>query len=271
MRGNLDFRFPNQLETGRNSIAVGPAVYREVSAGTAAPVRCLVRGLWLAESDGIRFGMLIDVDGSYHGTELRVEVAVPQGEQALALSQALMRRVRAAGEAAVSFRGQVLVLEHEPNTAYDAPAQLAVAPMAAPSRDDIILPEVLLQLIERNTLGFAQRMDAFAKLGMSARKGVLLYGPPGTGKTLLVRYLAGQLAGFTTFLVSAQHYGLLGEIMDAARLLQPAMVVLEDIDLVGGDRDGPYQQSPTVLNELLNHMDGFSSEQPRQVQSRSVP
>jgi len=185
---------------------------------------------------------------------------VPPGERALALSQALMRRVRAAGEAAALFRGRVLMLEREPNTAFDAPPQLVVAPMAAPSRDDIILPEALLTLIERNTLGFAQRMDALVSLGMSARKGVLLYGPPGTGKTLLIRYLAGQLTGFTTFLVSAQQYGVLGEIMDAARLLQPAMVVFEDIDLVGGDRDGPYQQSPTVLNELLNHMDGFSSE-----------
>ena len=143
---------------------------------------------------------------------------------------------------------------------YGAPADIVVDSVAPASREDIILPEAVLALIERNTVGFAGRMDALAGMGMSVRKGVLLYGPPGTGKTLVVRYLSGVIKGFTTFLVSAQRYGLLHEYIQMARLLQPALIVLEDVDLVGADRDGPWQEGPSALNDLLNEMDGLGHE-----------
>ncbi len=256
----LDFRFPNLLEAEPDSIAVGPAVYTDADIGEATPVRCLQRGLWLAEAEGVRFGLLIDVETHYHGTFARLEVAVPPGAPGGAFAARLMRRLRAAGEAAGCYRGKVLTLGYEPDISDESPPMLRVERIAVPSREDIIFPEPLLELIERNTLGFARRVEALATLGMSGRKGVLLYGPPGTGKTLLIRYLAGQLAGFTTFLVSAQQYSLLGEVIAAARLLQPALVVLEDVDLVGADRDGPRQHSPAILNELLNHMDGLAPE-----------
>ena len=118
----------------------------------------------------------------------------------------------------------------------------------------------MLELVERNTLGFAAHADALARLGMSARKGVLLYGPPGTGKTLLVRYLAGALALHTKFILGAHQMDYLGEALDTARLLQPALVVIEDVDLIAADRDGPWQASPSLLNRLLNEMDGLGPD-----------
>jgi len=132
---------------------------------------------------------------------------------------------------------------------------------AAPvRRDDIVLPEKTLALIERNTVGFVRDASRLAQLGLSAKKGVLLFGPPGTGKTLIVRWLVGSLEGYTKIIVTAGHYGLLEETLAIARALQPALVVLEDIDLVGGHRDGPFASRVGMLNLLLNEMDGVAPE-----------
>src|SRR5258707_11402735 len=48
--------------------------------------------------------------------------------------------------------------------------------------------------------------------------------------------------------------------MSLARLLQPAMVVIEDVDLIARDRDemGPCEES--MLNGLLNEMDGLKQD-----------
>jgi len=48
--------------------------------------------------------------------------------------------------------------------------------------------------------------------------------------------------------------------MSLARLLQPAMVVIEDADLIARDREemGPCDES--MLNELLNQMDGLKQD-----------
>ncbi len=76
-----------------------------------------------------------------------------------------------------------------------------------------------------------------AQPGFQTKRGILLYGPPGTGKTHTIRYLAGNLPGTTTLLITAEQVGLLPHYMSLARLLQPAMVVIEDVDLIARSRD----------------------------------
>jgi ATP-dependent Clp protease adapter protein ClpS len=53
---------------------------------------------------------------------------------------------------------------------------------------------------------------------------------------------------------------LLAQYMKLARLLQPTMVVIEDVDLIARDRDqmGPCEES--MLNGLLNEMDGLKQD-----------
>jgi ATP-dependent 26S proteasome regulatory subunit len=49
--------------------------------------------------------------------------------------------------------------------------------------------------------------------------------------------------------------------MSLARLLQPAVVVIEDVDLIARDREdmaGPCEES--LLNRLLNEMDGLKQD-----------
>lgn len=137
---------------------------------------------------------------------------------------------------------------------------LRVVRVAPIRREEIVLAQGVLERVEQNTIGFAARCAALIRLGMSGRKGVLLYGPPGTGKTLLVRYLAGALRDHTTFLLAGDTIGWLADTLEAARMLAPALVVIEDADLVGAHRDGPFQQAPAMLNRLLNEMDGLEPE-----------
>ena len=61
-------------------------------------------------------------------------------------------------------------------------------------------------------------------------------------------------------IVTAGHYALLEESLEIARALQPSLVVLEDVDLVGGHRDGPFAVGGSTLNMLLNAMDGLAPE-----------
>ncbi len=89
----------------------------------------------------------------------------------------------------------------------------------------------------------------------------MFYGPPGTGKTHTIRYLAGALKGHTTLLIVAEQITLLSEYMTLARLLQPSLVVIEDVDLIAKDRremSGPCEQA--LLNKMLNEMDGLNPD-----------
>jgi ATP-dependent 26S proteasome regulatory subunit len=113
---------------------------------------------------------------------------------------------------------------------------------------------------DRNVLNFVGTRARLRRLGQSTRKGILLYGPPGTGKTHTIRYLASNLPGHTTLIITAAQVELLAHYMNLARLLQPAMVVIEDVDLIARDRDdmGPCEES--MLNALLNEMDGLKQD-----------
>jgi ATP-dependent 26S proteasome regulatory subunit len=77
---------------------------------------------------------------------------------------------------------------------------------------------------------------------------------------MVVRWLVGTLEGYTKLILAAGEYGLLGEYLAIARAMQPSLVVLEDVDLVAGHRDGPWAGAGHILNRLLNEMDGLPPE-----------
>jgi SpoVK/Ycf46/Vps4 family AAA+-type ATPase len=65
----------------------------------------------------------------------------------------------------------------------------------------------------------------------------------------------------TTLLITAEQVALLDEYSQLARFLQPAMVVIEDADLIARARvsmRSPCEESP--LNRLLNEMDGLRED-----------
>jgi len=127
-------------------------------------------------------------------------------------------------------------------------------------RDAVILPEGVLERIERHTIGFAAHAQRLLAAGRHLKRGLLLYGPPGTGKTLTAMYLIGRMRERTVLVLSGRSYGLVVPTCALDRNLQPSMTVLEDVDLVAEERGmGAMGENP-LLFELLNEMDGLAED-----------
>ena len=246
---------------GHYPILIGPLQHDEIDIGEAAAARCLRRGLWLARSGETAFAVLLAPAERYGQSQgVRVEVAVPPGDTAAAVSRAFLEELETLINRTASYRGKVLSLEA--GEGYSGTSgSVRVHRLHTVTREEVILPEKTLRLLERNVHGFMRQRDGLHRLGLALKKGLLFYGPPGTGKTHTIHYLASQLADHTTLLITAEQVGLLDEYFQLARFLQPAMVVIEDVDLIARAREdmrGACEES--LLNKLLNEMDGLRED-----------
>ncbi|HZR88569.1 MAG TPA: ATP-dependent Clp protease adaptor ClpS [Bradyrhizobium sp.] len=249
------------MQGGRYPPVVAPPQFQEVDVGDGAPVQCLENGLWLSRVDEVRYGLLLSLDRDHdRGTSVRVEILVPAGARGQAFVQRCFGELERAVHAARSYRGKILSFDGGAN--YRGRARgIMVHRLPPVARDEVILPEATLKLLDRNVLDFIAKRDALRSFGLSTRKGILLYGPPGTGKTHTIRYLATNLPGHTTLIITAEQMGLLEAYINLARLLQPAMVVIEDVDLIARARDQMADScEESLLNKLLNEMDGLKED-----------
>ena len=258
-RQELDFS--RLLRDGRQAQALAPPQYLEIDIGDETPVRCLRNGLWLCLHGDFPYAVVLSRYREYseHPT-LRIEIAVPAGTEGSGLVERCFAELEEAVRAARSYRGKILSFDADSNYSGQTTA-IMVHKLPPVDRDQVILPEPTLKLLDRNVLRFIESRDALRRLGQSTRKGILLYGPPGTGKTHTIRYLASNLPGHTTLIMTAAEVGFLSGYMSLARLLQPALVVIEDVDLIARDREemgGPCEES--LLNRLLNEMDGLKED-----------
>ena len=112
--------------------------------------------------------------------------------------------------------------------------------------------------------------ELFESLGVSQPKGVLLYGPPGTGKTLLARACAHH-TDCTFIRVSGaelvQKYigegaRMVRELFVMAREAAPSIIFMDEIDSIGGQRDGKGKGGDSeVQRTMLDQLDGFEPKQ----------
>jgi ATP-dependent Clp protease adapter protein ClpS len=248
------------MRGGRNALSLAPPQYMEVDVGEGTPVRCLRNGLWLCQTGKLHYAVLLCVYREYNDAPMiRVEIAVPQGAEGDALVKRCFAELEDAVQAARSYRGKIISLDSDSD--YRGRMRgIQVHRLPSVGREEVILPEPTLRLLDRNVLKFVGSRDSLRRFGQSTRKGILLYGPPGTGKTHTIRYLATNLPGHTTLIITAEQVAIIGVYMNLARLLQPALVVIEDVDLIASDREnmGPCEES--LLNKLLNEMDGLKQD-----------
>lgn len=250
--------FSALLADDRDAVRIASSHFEDVKLGEGEYSRCLKNGLWLGGRGKQRFAVFFFHAESRFGNDsiLRVEVAVMPGAAGARTAARILASYDEAIRRSLVLRGRVLSLDHD--EIYGT-SSLKVHPLRPVARTEIILPAATIDLIERNIVRFAAQRPALAALGLPVRKGVLFYGPPGTGKTHSIRYIVAALRGTTVFLVAAEEIRHLREYATLARALQPAVIVIEDVDLIAEDRNtGNPAQS--LLNQLLNEMDGLQED-----------
>jgi DNA polymerase III delta prime subunit len=249
------------LTRGPFPMDVGPLQYDEVDVGDATPARCLTNALWLPRADETPFAVLLSPAARYGRVSgVHIEIAVPTGDRGARLSEELFRDIEVRVGAGRTYRGRVISLE----SYYDPTGRggaVKVHRLRKVDRDEVILPQQTMDLLDRNVVRFVSARDHIKGFGFSAKKGLLFYGPPGTGKTHTIHYLASQLPDHTTLLITAEQIAFIGEYFRLARFLQPAMMIIEDVDLIARERGhmhGPGEE--VLLNKLLNEMDGLRED-----------
>ncbi len=241
-----------------SGLMVGPVSYRNVNVGNGAHLQCIQWGLSLVQDGDARLIILIKgASGSVF--RMRAGVVLEVMARTKAQAERLLDEIRGLVNAHNIYRGQLIsIAEGE----FGEDTRVTFAEIPTITRDEIVLPSELLARIERNTLGFARQVERLRAAKRHIRRGVLFHGPPGTGKTLTAMYLADQFKNErTVIMLNAQSLGLVHEAVTLARALTPAMVVMEDVDLVAEDRESqPAIGSLVVLHDLLNEMDGLGTD-----------
>ncbi len=123
----------------------------------------------------------------------------------------------------------------------------------------LILPADTFADVRRQVVGVARHRDQLRRAGQHLKRGLLLYGPPGVGKTHTVRYLIGALTDTTIVELTGETLPAIRQACSIARTLQPAMIVVEDVDLIAEQRDHYNGETP-LLFTLLNEMDGLDDD-----------
>jgi hypothetical protein len=241
---------------GRGWVAVGfspeagPQEHVTVQIGERTIV-CVAAGLFLIRDAN---GPLIAAvrSGEEHGPtpDLVVEAMAESREPAEAFLAEIGRLMAVHNV----YRGRVL----EVGGAHWGGPSLEVRELPKVTRDGIVLPEGILERIERHTLKFGEEADRLRQAGRHVKRGLLLHGAPGTGKTLTAMYLANRMPDRTVLILTGAGLGAIGPACEMARALAPSMVVMEDVDLVALERD--EYESSALLFELLNEMDGMQQD-----------
>jgi cell division protease FtsH len=222
----------------------------DLPSGPDQTIACLRSAVLLVEDVRGRYVVMIRGPERHQEPVLTVEVAgLPT-----AIAQEVLRELADLRHKLNVYRGQLLELAFGQNG-----LSITFPVLAATSREDVVLPEQTLRRVERHTLDIVTHRDALRLAGQHLKRGLLLYGPPGTGKTHTMRYVVQQLRGATVILLSGQSLHAVATITQMARDLQPAVVVLEDVDLVAEDRGFGPGANP-VLFSLLDAMDGAAAD-----------
>lgn len=253
--------FGHLTREGHYPVVVSPLQHEEVDVGEITPARCIRRGVWLSSEKQLPFAVLVTPASRYGVAEgVHLEIAVPPGEAGSEFSRRFLEDLGRTLAAICTYRGKVLSFEVSRQFTGSV-SGVRVHKLQPIRREEVVLPEKTLRLLERNVHDFINARQKLQGLGMAAKKGLLFYGPPGTGKTHTIRYLASQLPDHTTFLITAEQMGLLEQYFQLARYLQPAVIAIEDVDLIARSREqmrGACEES--LLNHLLNEMDGLRED-----------
>jgi hypothetical protein len=222
---------------------------------------CVSHGIYLVDDGGTRLAMVLQPVSRGPNPEVVLQITGAEQDRI----QAILGEIRTLASERSIFRGQVISIGSDvfglgPKEVFGPGRPVPLNFLERPSigRDQVVLPDDVLEAIERQVLGVGRHSGRLLASGQQLKRGVLLHGAPGTGKTHTVRYLLGQRPEATVIIISGQALGRIREACSAARSLQPAIVVVEDVDLIAEQREARPGEHP-LLFQLLNEMDGLNS------------
>lgn len=231
-----------------------PATVNRACGPDGAVRPCLRCGIYLTTDGDIPIALLLRGPESESGLP-QVSLQVVSTDKQAALRAA--REIREAALAHNVFRGQVLSFGQQIFGDGQTLLQFHRRPTLAARQ--LVLTDATRAEVERQAVSVARHADRLRAAGQHLKRGLLLFGPPGVGKTHTVRYLTGLLTETTVVQLTGDALHLIAEACSVARALQPAMVVVEDVDLIAEDR-GMHPGEHPLLFQLLNEMDGLAED-----------
>ena len=230
-----------------------PVEYVNITLDDERVLACVKAGLYLVREGGQPMAVMIQGPSLQNWGPQLVGIEVLAADRARA--EDFLNVIRRAMRVRNVYRGHVISIDSEHGN-------LAIKFHHLPKigRDGIILPQGIIDRIERHTVGFVRAQAKLLKAKRHLKRGLLLYGPPGTGKTLTAMYLASLMPDRTIILLTGHTIGAIEDSCRLARLLQPSTVILEDVDLIAEERTHQSTGTNAVLFDLLNQMDGLADD-----------
>lgn len=242
------------LARGHFAASEAPIEYFNFERDDGSILPCTQNALFIVQDDGGRLAMLFRGPVHEHYDD-RVRVQVMASEREAA--ERVLSEIRSEMHRRNVYRGKIISLEAND---YGRGISLKFHHLPQIERDQIILPQGLLERIERLTIDFGRHCERLRAAKRHLKRGILLHGPPGTGKTFTAMHLAARMRDRTTFLLTGRGFGALEQTCSMARSLEPSMIILEDVDLIAEDREYADRCSQPLLFELLNQMEGLADD-----------
>jgi AAA+ superfamily predicted ATPase len=128
------------------------------------------------------------------------------------------------------------------------------------SWDDVVLTPDQRKGLEKNIVKFIDNIELYESKNLPTSRGCLVTGPPGTGKTLTCSAIMNQVESTIIYITSEdiQERGQIADLYEVARKVSPTIMVVEDIDTLGGIDRTKGGDHP-ILGEFLNCLAGVES------------
>jgi cell division protease FtsH len=254
----VQMRSPNEI--GDQSLSAPVTLSRPISADSERAL--LTSCCWCFPPGPLGRGapVLVRVGLMQHTDRVIVEV----GARTTELAQEIMERLTDWASAHSIYRNRTLrvTFESGPPTRFGREdqaggLQISFVQERAVPEEEIVLDDLTRTVLEHTVIDFHRRRAELMALGLPGKRGVLFYGPPGTGKTYTSAYLSQRLSDATKVIAAGKSLLRMADVCAVATSLQPALVILEDVDLVFSDRE--MAPNTTLLGEFLDQLDGFAS------------
>ena len=123
--------------------------------------------------------------------------------------------------------------------------------------DDVVLSESQQEIIKKNIVNYIKNLPFYQERGLPTNRGALIVGPPGTGKTLTCEAIITTLEATIIYITAGDitEQGTIDTLYELANGLSPSVVIIEDIDTLGG-LDRRETGNHPLLGEFLNCLNG---------------